>query len=291
MAKDVDLSSKEWTDIVFQGKNKEFGAYTLRADSIRRHTLAVIIVVAVLAIVMILLWMKNAGLFEPAEEDVNANAGQELTTIAAVEDIPEEEDQPLDIPEPEPEEVQQQDDVTATQAVTEVKIVEEVDKEKQIKDTEAVLDNTAQLGAENREGKEDATKEAVKKEVVEEAPPKVVDKPTAPVVKDEGPVNIAMVEQKPSFPGGDAAMYQWLSSNINYPAAASEEGVQGKVTVQFIVERDGHISGVKVVRGKHPALDAEAKRVVSKMPKWTPGRNNGQPVRVIYNLPVTFRLQ
>ena len=63
MAKDVDLSSKEWTDIVFQGKNKEFGAYTLRADSIRRHTLAVIIVVAVLAIVMILLWMKNAGLF------------------------------------------------------------------------------------------------------------------------------------------------------------------------------------------------------------------------------------
>ena len=284
MAKDVDLSSKEWTDLVFQGKNKEFGAYTLRSQSVKRHTKAVIIVVAVLAVVMIYLALKNAGLFEAAEDDINANAGQELTTIAAVEDIPEEEDQPLDIPEPEPEEVQVEEEVTATQNLTEVVLKEEVDQDRKIKDQDEILENTAQAGAETHEGKEDATKEVVKKEVVEEAPK--VEKP-----KDEGPMNIAIVEQKPSFPGGDAAMYSWLSNNINYPAAASEEGIQGKVTVQFIVEKDGRISNVHVVRGKHPALDAEAKRVVSKMPKWTPGRNNGQPVRVIYNLPVNFRLQ
>jgi protein TonB len=84
---------------------------------------------------------------------------------------------------------------------------------------------------------------------------------------------------------------KWLGENISYPAAASEEGVEGRVTVQFIVEKDGTVSNVIVVRGKHPALDAEAVRVVKKMPKWTPGRNNGQPVRVTYNLPVTFRLQ
>lgn len=284
MAKDVDLSSKEWTDLVFQGKNKDFGAYVLRSDSVRRHTVSIVIVVAVLAVVMVFLWMKNTGLFEPAEEEINANAGQELTTIAIVEEIPEEEEEQVQLPEPEPEEVQVEEEVTATQAVTEVVLAEVVDEDRKMKDTQEVLENTAQLGAENHEGKEDATKEVVKKEVVEEAP--VVEKP-----KDEGPVNIAMVEQKPSFPGGDAAMYQWLSNNINYPAAASEEGVQGKVIVQFIVEKDGHISGVHVVRGKHPALDAEAKRVVSKMPRWTPGRNNGQPVRVTYNLPVTFRLQ
>lgn len=284
MAKDVDLSSKEWTDLVFQGKNKDFGAYVLRSDSVRRHTVSIVIVVAVLAVVMVFLWMKNTGLFEPAEEEINANAGQELTTIANVEEIPEEEEEQVQLPEPEPEEVQVEEEVTATQAVTEVVLAEVVDEDRKMKDTQEVLENTAQLGAENHEGKEDATKEVVKKEVVEEAP--VVEKP-----KDEGPVNIAMVEQKPSFPGGDAAMYQWLSNNINYPAAASEEGVQGKVIVQFIVEKDGHISGVHVVRGKHPALDAEAKRVVSKMPRWTPGRNNGQPVRVTYNLPVTFRLQ
>ena len=285
MAKDVDLSSKEWTDLVFQGKNKDFGAYTLRSGSVKRHTRAVVIVVVVLAVIMLLLGLKNAGLFEASEEDTNANAGQELTTIAAVEEIPEEEEeQQIDIPEPEPEEVQPEEEVTATQAVTEVVIKEEVDADRKIKDTEEVMQDTRQLGAEEHEGIEDATKDVVTKEVVVEAPPEV--KP-----KDEGPVNIAMVEQKPEFPGGTAAMYKWLSDNINYPAAASEEGIQGKVTVQFIVEKNGSISNVTVVRGKHPALDAEAKRVVSKMPKWTPGRNNGQPVRVTYNLPVTFKLQ
>ena len=284
MAKDVDLSSKEWTDLVFQGKNKEFGAYTLRSTSVKRHTKAVVIVVVCLALIMAWVAAQSFGLFEAAEEDTNANAGQELTTIANVEEVEEEEEQQLDIPEPEPEDVQVEEEVTATQAVTEVVIKEEVDEDRKIKDQQEVLDNTAQLGAADHEGKEDALKEAVTKEVVEEAPK--VEKP-----KDEGPVNIAMVEQKPEFPGGTAAMYTWLSNNINYPAAASEEGIQGKVTVQFIVEKNGSISNVKVVRGKHPALDAEAKRVVSKMPRWTPGRNNGQPVRVTYNLPVTFKLQ
>lgn len=109
--------------------------------------------------------------------------------------------------------------------------------------------------------------------------------------KDDKIYSMAYVEQKPLFPGGDAEMMKWLGSNINYPPQAAEEGVSGKVTVQFVVEKDGSISGVKVVRGKHPALDAEAVRVVKKMPKWTPGRNNGAPVRVTYMLPVTFRLQ
>lgn len=281
MAKDVDLSSKEWTDLVFEGKNKEFGAYTLRGESVHRHNVAVISVLSVLAVIIALLIMYMNGVFERAEENIDANAGQEIVTIAATDDIEEEEEeQQIDLPEP--EEVQAEEEVTATQAVTELVLVTEVEKDKEVKDVTEVLDNTAQLGASDHEGTEDVRKEVVKKEVVEE--PVVVP-------KEEGPVNIAMVEQKPTFPGGEAAMYKWLGDNINYPAAASEEGVQGKVTVQFIVEKDGRISNVHVVRGKHPALDAEAKRVVSKMPKWTPGRNNGQPVRVTFNLPVTFRLK
>ncbi len=100
-----------------------------------------------------------------------------------------------------------------------------------------------------------------------------------------------MVEQKPEFPGGEAAMYKWLGDNIVYPSAASEEGVQGRVVVEFVVGKDGSISNVKVVRPRHPALDKEALRVVKAMPKWLPGRNNGQPVKVTYTLPVTFKLQ
>ncbi len=280
MAKDVDLSSKEWCDIVFDGKNKEYGAYQLRATSVKRHTKALVSVLIVLALILTAIIMVMTGVFKSADEDINAKNEQE-EVIMAPEDIPEEEEQ-MEIPEQKPEEVQAKEEVAATQAVTEVKIVETVDKDREIKDQEQVLENTAQLGADDHKGVEDVNRDRVVKEVVEVKP---VEKP-----KDEGPVSMAMVEQKPSFPGGDAAMYKWLNDNIIYPAAASEEGVQGKVTVQFIVEKDGSISHVKVVRGKHPALDAEAARVIRKMPRWTPGRNNGQPVRVTYHLPVQFKL-
>lgn len=280
MAKDVDLSSKEWCDIVFDGKNKEYGAYQLRATSVKRHTKALLSVVIVLALILTAIILVMTGVFKSADEDINAKNEQE-EVIMAPEDIPEEEEQ-MDIPEQKPEEVQAEEEVAATQAVTEVKIVETVDKDREVKDTETKMADTSQFGAEDHKGVEDVNRDRVVKEVVEEKP---VEKP-----KEEGPLSVAMVEQKPSFPGGESAMYKWLQDNIIYPAAASEEGVQGKVTVQFIVEKDGSITHVKVVRGKHPALDAEAARVIRKMPRWTPGRNNGQPVRVTYHLPVQFKL-
>lgn len=280
MAKDVDLSSKEWCDIVFDGKNKEYGAYQLRATSVKRHTKALLSVVIVLALILTAIILMMTGVFKSADEDINAKNEQE-EVIMAPEDIPEEEEQ-MEIPEQKPEEVQAEEEVAATQAVTEVKIVETVDKDREVKDQEQVLENTAQLGADDHKGVEDVNRDRVVKEVVEVKP---VEKP-----KEEGPLSVAMVEQKPSFPGGESAMYKWLQDNIIYPAAASEEGVQGKVTVQFIVEKDGSITHVQVVRGKHPALDAEAARVIRKMPRWTPGRNNGQPVRVTYHLPVQFKL-
>lgn len=280
MAKDVDLSSKEWCDIVFDGKNKEYGAYQLRATSVKRHTKALLSVVIVLALILTAIILVMTGVFKSADEDINAKNEQE-EVIMAPEDIPEEEEQ-MEIPEQKPAEVQAEEEVAATQAVTEVKIVETVDKDREVKDQEQVLENTAQLGADDHKGVEDVNRDRVVKEVVEVKP---VEKP-----KEEGPLSVAMVEQKPSFPGGESAMYKWLQDNIIYPAAASEEGVQGKVTVQFIVEKDGSITHVQVVRGKHPALDAEAARVIRKMPRWTPGRNNGQPVRVTYHLPVQFKL-
>ena len=280
MAKDVDLSSKEWCDIVFDGKNKEYGAYQLRATSVKRHTKALLSVVIVLALILTAIILVMTGVFKSADEDINAKNEQE-EVIMAPEDIPEEEEQ-MEIPEQKPEEVQAEEEVAATQAVTDVKSVETVDKDREVKDQEQVLENTAQLGADDHKGVEDVNRDRVVKEVVEVKP---VEKP-----KEEGPLSVAMVEQKPSFPGGESAMYKWLQDNIIYPAAASEEGVQGKVTVQFIVEKDGSITHVQVVRGKHPALDAEAARVIRKMPRWTPGRNNGQPVRVTYHLPVQFKL-
>ena len=99
-----------------------------------------------------------------------------------------------------------------------------------------------------------------------------------------------VVEVMPQFPGGQIAMLQYLMKNIKYPEQAVKEGIQGRVTVRFIVEKDGSISDVKPVLSVHPLLNKEAVRVVESMPKWSPGKHNGKPVRVRFNLPVMFKL-
>lgn len=99
-----------------------------------------------------------------------------------------------------------------------------------------------------------------------------------------------VVEQMPSFPGGISGLRTYLNQNIRYPAEAQENCVQGRVVVSFVVEKDGHISDVTVLRSVDPSLDKEAIRVVRNMPRWTPGKQGGEPVRVRYNIPVSFRL-
>ena len=100
-----------------------------------------------------------------------------------------------------------------------------------------------------------------------------------------------VVEQMPEFPGGIQELMSFLSKNIKYPKAAQKNGIQGRVIVQFVVEKDGTPTEFKVMRSVDPDLDAEALRVMKEMPKWKPGMQKGQVVRVKYTLPVTFRLQ
>ena len=100
-----------------------------------------------------------------------------------------------------------------------------------------------------------------------------------------------VVDEPPSFPGGDAAQIAFLSNNLRYPAVAMEQGIQGRVVTQFVVEKDGSITDVKLVRSLDPMLDKEAVRLVKSMPKWTPGKLNGSPVRAKCILPISFRIQ
>lgn len=99
-----------------------------------------------------------------------------------------------------------------------------------------------------------------------------------------------VVEVMPQFPGGQIAMLKYIMENMKYPEQAMKEGIQGRVAVRFIVEKDGSISDVKPILSVHPLLNKEAVRVVESMPKWTPGKHNGKPVRVRFNLPVMFKL-
>jgi protein TonB len=100
-----------------------------------------------------------------------------------------------------------------------------------------------------------------------------------------------VVESMPEFPGGEANLYKFLAENIKYPQMAKESGIQGRVFVTFVVERDGSVTDVRVLRGIGGGCDEEAIRVVKAMPKWTPGKQRGKSVRVQYNLPVKFTLQ
>ena len=112
----------------------------------------------------------------------------------------------------------------------------------------------------------------------------------APVEEEEEEVVFVVVESMPEFPGGQQALFKYLSENVKYPVIAQENGIQGRVICQFVVNRDGSIVDVEVVRsGGDPSLDKEAVRVIKSMPKWKPGKNMGKPVRCFYQVPVTFR--
>ena len=281
MAKDVDLSSKEWTDIIFEGKNKEYGAYELRSQSVRRHNMAMLSVV----IIIIVAFLISLGVsrLERADENIIAEADQEMVTYDGSEDEPEPEDEPEErFEEPEVEEVLPEE-VLNTVKVTELAIVDDdqVSKEDEIKTQEELTQTETAFGASDfDQGTDDVTvvREIKNEVVVEEKKPEPEKIFTA-------------VEESPKFPGGDKAMYEFLSKNIRYPEMAAQNNIQGRVTVQFVVEKDGSIGEVKVVRGKDPDLDKEAVRVVKSMPKFIPGKMNGQAVRVWYTLPINFKLQ
>lgn len=118
----------------------------------------------------------------------------------------------------------------------------------------------------------------------------------APVVEEEEEEESAqqiftVVEKQPEFPGGTAELFKYLSKAIKYPVIAQENGIQGRVVCSFVVNRDGSIVDIQVMRGVDPSLDKEAIRVISEMPKWKPGEQRGKPVRVRFILPVQFRLQ
>ena len=111
-------------------------------------------------------------------------------------------------------------------------------------------------------------------------------------VVEEEAIPVQLVEEKPSFMGGDANYFsKWVNENLVYPEIAKENGVQGRVTLQFTIRKDGTITNVKVLRGVEPSLDKEAVRVVSMSPKWKPGIQDDHPVSVTYTFPVIFQLR
>ena len=272
MTRDIDLTAQRWLDLIFADKNKEYGAYVMREESGKRHLIALLIVI--LAGMTLLFLPKIISSVVPKQE-IDVSQTEEVKMIEITTQEVAEEDQIKQI-ENVPPPPQLKETVQFTPPV--IKKDDEVTNEL-ISQTE-LTENKADISVKTVEG-------------VKEGGVDIADlQDHKVVVQEEKKVEIfSHVEVMPSFPGGDAAMMKWLQENIIYPVIAAEQGIEGRVTIRFVVGPDGSVGNAEVLRSLDPSCDREALRVVKKMPKWVPGKQNGQAVSVYYTLPVLFRLQ
>ncbi len=274
----IDLIDNNWTDLVFEGKNKDYGAYVLRKETGKRNVKALIWVLIGIAIIFALAY-ANLAIQNAMKSNATIDTDVELSKLAQKKEAKVERKEPIKV------EVEQKvvEKVKSSVKFTapEIKKDDEVKPEDEIKSQDDLSKTNTAIGTFDVKGNDEAEGEVLKaKEVV------VDEKP-----KEEETKVFDVVEQMPSFPGGDAELMKYLNTHIKYPAVAEENGIQGRVVATFVVERDGSISDVKVIKSVDPSLDKEAIRVLKSMPKWIPGKQNGSAVRVKYTVPVTFRLQ
>ncbi|MDO4195247.1 MAG: energy transducer TonB [Prevotellaceae bacterium] len=275
----IDLISGEWTDLIFEGRNQAYGAYQLRKGTGKRNLISIIAVIGLAIACQIGLTLKNIADAEAAKRA----AMDQVVELSALEQ-PEKKEAKVEQKkvEVEPEKVVEKVKSSIKFTSPEIKKDDEVKPEEEMKTQDELMSTKTAIGSFDVKGNDDANGEVLKAK-------EVIAQPEPP--KEEEHKVFDVVEQMPSFPGGNAALMEYLSKNVKYPVVAQENGVQGRVVVSFVVERDGSITDVKVVRSVDPSLDREAARVVSSMPKWIPGKQNGSTVRVKYNVPVAFRLQ
>jgi protein TonB len=249
-------------EIVFEHRNKTYGAYILRKLYNKNMNRALLLAVIILL----------AGLAYPLASSYYAQKrANYIEKVANAEfmdmDKPKEEAPPPPPPPPPPAAELQQKVKFVAPVVTTEEVVEEVDIFNQ--------DELAQTGNVAVDVQEEVAVEA-KEEVIE--------------VEEAKPV-FTIVEEMPSFPGGEAERNKFLAENIVYPQQATENGIQGTVYVSFVVDSKGNVTDVKVLRGIGGGCDEEALRVVKMMPQWHPGKQNGKLVRVLFNMPIYFKLQ
>ena len=275
----IDLIDNNWTDLVFEGKNKEYGAYVLRKETGKRNVKALVWVLIGIAAIFAIAY-ANLAIQNAIKQNASIDTDVELSKLAAKKEAKverKEEVKKVELEQKVVEKVKSSVKFTAP----EIKKDDEVKPEDELKSQDDLSKTNTAIGVYNVEGNDEAEGEVLKaKEVV------VDEKP-----KEEETKVFDVVEQMPQFPGGPQALFEYLSKNIKYPVVAEENGIQGRVIVTFVVERDGSITDVKVAKSVDPSLDKEAMRVVKSMPNWIPGKQNGSAVRVKYTVPVTFRLQ
>ncbi len=248
-------------ELIFANRNKGYGAYELRTDYTRRLGLAMVGAIVLFAVVVGTPYVISK--LGPEEEAADKVQIVEVNLDNFIEEEkPEEPPPPPEvIPPPQPQ----------IETVQFVAVEASDDPVEEPPPTQNDLSETT-ASTTTQEGEK-------------------IDAPPPPPPVEEEAFDLAAVQEQPEFPGGMAKMYQYLQSNTKYPDMEFDAGIQGKVFVEFVVEKDGDISDVKVRRGVSPGLDKEAVRAVKSMPKWNPGKMNGKPVKVRFTIPVDFKLK
>ena len=275
----IDLISNDWVDLVFDGKNQAYGAYRLRKGTGKRNIIAIVSVIILAVAAFSAMAIKK--IVDEQAAKVAATEVNELSALNQPKKKAEVKQQKVQIKEPEKVVERVKSSVKFTAPV--IKKDNEVKPEDEIKTQDQLMETKTAIGTFDVKGNDDANGEVLKAK-------EVITQPEPPKHVEENKV-FDVVEQMPSFAGGPQALLQYLNSNVKYPVVAQENGVQGRVVISFVVEKDGSVTDVQVAKSVDPSLDKEAQRVVKSMPHWIPGKQNGSAVRVKYVVPVSFKLQ
>ncbi len=263
----ASIFSENWTDIVFSGRNQEYGAFELRRNSARNVLIACGIGVSFFAI----------GVSAPYIASLLAEAPEVVVPMDFEnEALPPPE--PIDPTAPPPPPPPPPPPFQSTIKFVAPVIVEEVEPDEIPPAQEEFVDKTS------AETTVEGDPDGVDLSLLEGTGDKVIDEPEVEQV-------FRIVEQMPVFPGGDGELQKYLANNTKYPAVARENDIEGTVYVEFVIDKLGSVTKAKVVRGVDSYLDKEALRVVKAMPQWKPGKQNGKEVSVTYTVPIKFVLQ
>jgi protein TonB len=270
MAVQNDIFSQEWIDLIFQNKNKEYGAYQLRKKQYRRVIIAFSVAVVLFVLISAIPAIMHQIAPKRQEKDVRVRVMSDIKLLKPPP--PPNQDILKEIPEP----PKLRNTIKFTPPV--IKPDREVADEEEPKMQQEVIQKPSAIGTVDFNKGTDDIAAPIPKENFQ----------IAGEGTDEQPFTV--VEQMPQFPGGEAEMFKFIKENLKYPPQAQNAGVQGKVILNFVVGKDGKITNVKVVRGIGFGCDEEAVRVLEKMPHWNPGKMGGRAVPVYFTFPITFKL-
>lgn len=274
MKKSINFKSQEWNDLIFKGRNKEYGAYEMRMSSSRRHIAGFVIVVVLTVLVAVI----PTVLSKATEHKRERSEAIDMNMVLSQAEVPKEVEVKIDIPDmpvvPKeevlnsikftPPIIGQDDEIDETTPVT---LVDEVFADNRAVGYIDVTDGTDNINGNLLTEDHIIVEEPIKKKIITD-----------------------FAEIMPQFPGGEKELMRFIKENLKYPVVDQEAGIQGRVVIRFVVTETGAIEDATVFRGVSQSCDREALRVVNKMPKWIPGRQNGKEVSVYFNLPVLYRL-